>query len=92
MPPAIALLVEPPGEVQALEQELDGRRDDRRLLGPVGHVERAEPIDRRRSRPGTSRIQRHVLARRGALAGLDDEPVLERLDDRVQVVERRRAG
>ena len=49
------LLVEAPGQVQALEQELHRRRDDRRLLGPVGHVERAEIRGPRRRSPGTSR-------------------------------------
>ena len=42
-PAGHAVLVEPPREVEALEQELDGRCDDRGLLGAVGHVERAEP-------------------------------------------------
>ena len=38
--------------------------------------------------PGISRIQRHVLARRRAIAGLHREPVLERLDDTFQILDR----
>ena len=84
-------LVDAPGQVQALEQELDGGRDHRRLLGPVGRIERAEVADRvvqtrHLAHPGD------VFARRRPLAGLDDEPVLERIDDRLEVIERRRAG
>ena len=36
-------------------------------------------------RPGTSRIQRDVLARRDPVAGLHDEPAVEGVDDLVEI-------
>ena len=53
-PAGHAVLVEPPRQMEALEQELDGRGDDRGLLGAVGDVVRAETIDR----PSTARAPR----------------------------------
>ena len=56
-PACDALLVDPSGEVQALEQELHRRGHHGRLLGPVGHVERAEIADRvLLSRSGLTRL------------------------------------
>ena len=84
-------LVDPPGEVQALEQELDGGRDDGRFLGTVGHVVRAQPVDRARQ-TGDLAHPGHVLLRRRAFAGLHGEAIVECLHDGLQVVDRRRAG
>ena len=84
--PGDPLLVEAAGEVEALEQELDGGGHDRRLLGAVGDVEGAEAVHGL-AQPGDLAHPRDVLLRGRALAGLDDEPVLEGLDDRLQRVE-----
>ena len=37
-----AVLVEPPRQMQPLEQKLHRGGHDRRLLGAIGHIERAE--------------------------------------------------
>ena len=75
-------------QVQALEQELDRRRDDRRLLGAVGHVERAEPADRL-GQARAPRASSATYSRDGVRSPVSTvKPVLERLDDAVEVVER----
>ena len=51
-PDGAAVLVQPALEVQALEQELDRGRDERRLLGAVGRIERAQALRPRRACPG----------------------------------------
>src|SRR5437879_9006476 len=40
------VLVDPARQMEALEEELHRRRDDRRLLRSIRHIERAEPADR----------------------------------------------
>src|SRR3954464_15220441 len=83
---ARAVLVDPAREVEALEDELDGGGNDRRLLGAIGDVERPERPDdvveaRDHGHPAD------VFPRWHAIAGLDDEPLLERQDDVVEVIE-----
>ena len=85
-PAGDAVLVQAPREVEALEQELDGGSDDRRFLGTVRDVVGAQPIDRDRQ-PGHLSHPGDVLARRGAVAGLDGEPILEGLDDALEIVD-----
>src|SRR4051794_22980961 len=81
---ARAVLVDPAREVQALQDELDGRRDHGRLLGAVGGIEGPERPDdvveaRDLGHPAD------VLAGWNAIAGLHDEPILEREDNVVEV-------
>ena len=73
--------------MEAFEEELDRRGDDRRLLGAVGDVEGTEIADRVAQARDLAH-PRDVLARRRPIAGLDGEPVLERLDDLLELVER----
>ena len=83
-------LVEPAGEVEPLEQELDRRRHDSGFLGAVGHVERAEPATASSS-PGTSRTRRRTRAMAsGRRSRPRSRPRTRRRPARV--VERRRAG
>ena len=66
-----ALLVEPPGEMQALEQELDRRGDDGRLLGARRSRRTCPGRATAVIEPGDLAHPGDVLARRGAVAGLD---------------------
>ena len=69
-----AVLVEPAGEVESLEQELDAGRDDRGLLGAVGDVVRAQPLDRA-AQARAPRASSATYSRDGvAVAGLDVKP------------------
>ena len=85
-----AVLVQPALEVEALEQELDGGRDERRLLRRRRSTSNVPSRSTASCEPRDLAHPADVLARRDALAGLDDQAVLERLDHGRQPVERRR--
>ena len=75
-------------QVQALEQQLDGRCDERRLLRAVGRVERVHAHDSV-AQPGDLAHRPHVVARRDQLAGFDHQALLKGVEDGLELVERR---
>ena len=80
------VLVEAAGEVESLEQEFDGGGDDGGLLGSVGQVVGAKPVEGEAHARDLA-DEGDVRSRRRSIACLDREAVLERLDDALEVVE-----